>query len=349
VLPITRVTSGALLAVAIAIFVAAASHSAARRSSDVELLVLSTASDRGELDPCGCAKNNKGGLARRATFIDSLRTANGGALLLDGGDYAHPTLTTDDRVNAFILGVMGELNYDAMTLGELELYRGVEYVQSITKSSKTPIVLANVKYSATGKPVGQRFLVREVKGVSYGIIGILGQDFGDGNEKFKELGFTVEDPFQAAQKLVPEVRKQADLVVVLAHLGSSDAQRLPKAVRGIDLVILGHYPGSVAASRVEDAVAVRPGQRGEYVGETKLVVNPENKIVSFTGDAVALSVKTIQEEPRIAAEIKALKEKLPPEASPGKESQESSSPESRDPGGNQQTAEPLPGGAAGGR
>jgi len=319
---VSRTYPWPLFATAVAMFVmfvAADPHAAGRRPGDVHLLVLSTTSDRGELDPCGCATNNKGGLGRRATFVDSLRTANGGVLLLDGGDYAHPTLTRDDRVNSFILRTMGELNYDAMTLGELELYRGPKYVQSIVESSKIPIVLANVKYAASGKSVGQPFLLHEVKGVSCAIIGLLGQDFGDGEGKFSELGFTVDDPFQTAQKLVPEVRKQAELVIVLAHLGSSDALKLPKSVPGIDLIIFGHYPGSVAASQLEGAIAVRPGQRGEYVGETQLVVNPENKIVSFSGKAVALSVKTIKEEPRIAAEIKALKEKLPAEP-PGKES-----------------------------
>jgi 2',3'-cyclic-nucleotide 2'-phosphodiesterase (5'-nucleotidase family) len=240
-------------------------------------------------------------------LIDSLRTARGEVLLLDAGDYAHPDLKHEDRENWFILRTMGEMHYDAMTLGELELYRGTGYVKSIIDSSKVPITLANVHLKGQKKPIAAPYLIHQVKGVTCGIIGLMGQDFGEGKEKFIELGYEVDDPFMTAAKLVPEVRKQADLVIVLAHLGSADAFQLPKAVPGIDVIVFGHYPGTVAPTQVEGALTVRPGQRGQYVGETKMVINPENKVVSYSGEAVALDVKVVGENDKIASELKALK------------------------------------------
>lgn len=231
-------------------------------------------------------------------------------LLVDAGDYAHPTLTHEDRENWFILKAMDQMRYDAMTLGELELYRGTKYVQSILDTTKIPVTLANASITATKAPIGKPFVLTKTGDVTYGIIGLIGQDFGEGKEKLVELGFTVDDPFEVAAKLVPEVRKQADLVVVLAHLGSADAFQLPKSIKGIDVVVFGHYPGTVAATQVEGAVTVRPGQRGQYMGETKIVVSPENKVVSYSGEAVALDVKVIGEEPKIAAELSALKKAL---------------------------------------
>jgi hypothetical protein len=43
------------------------------------------------------------------------------------------------------------------------------------------------------------------------------------------------------------------------------------------------------------------------MGETKIVLSPENKVVSYSGEAVALDVKKIGEEPRIATELAALR------------------------------------------
>jgi len=231
-------------------------------------------------------------------------------LLVDAGDYAHPTLTHEDQENWFILRSMGLMRYDAMTLGELELYRGAKYVQAVLDSTKIPVTLANARFTATKAPIGKPYILTKIGDVTYGIIGLIGQDFGEGKEKLVGLGFTVDDPFEVAAKIVPEVRKQADLVVVLAHLGSADAFQLPKSVKGIDVVVFGHYPGTVAPTQVEGAVTVRPGQRGQYMGETKIVLSPENKVVSYSGEAVALDVKKIGEEPRIAAELKALKKVL---------------------------------------
>jgi len=228
-------------------------------------------------------------------------------LLVDAGDYAHPTQTHEDRENWFVLRTMGEMHYDAMTLGELELLRGPSYVKSIIDSTKVPITLANVRLKGAKQPIAEEFLIRQVKGVTCGIIGLMGQDFGEGKQKFVELGFEVDDPFMTAAKLVPEVRKKADLVIVLAHLGSADAFQLPKAVPGIDVIVFGHYPGTVAPTQVEGALTVRPGQRGQYLGETRMVVNPENKVVSYSGEAVALDVKVVGEDPKISAELRALK------------------------------------------
>lgn len=231
----------------------------------------------------------------------------GELLLVDAGDYVHPTATHEDRENWFILHAMGEMRYDAMTLGEIELLRGKDYVQSILDSTRVPITLANVRFKGAKQSIAEPFLIRQVKGVTCGIIGLMGQDFGDGKQKFVELGYEVDDPFVVAAKLVPEVRKQADLVIVLAHLGSADAFQLPKAVPGIDVVVFGHYPGVVAPTQVEGAITVRPGQRGQYMGETRMVVTPENKIASYAGEAVTLDVKVVGENPKLAAELRALK------------------------------------------
>ena len=51
----------------------------------------------------------------------------------------------------------------------------------------------------------------------------------------------MEDPFAAVERLVPALRPQSDMVVVLAHLKQEDLDRLTKtAGKGIDLVIAGH-------------------------------------------------------------------------------------------------------------
>jgi 2',3'-cyclic-nucleotide 2'-phosphodiesterase (5'-nucleotidase family) len=229
-------------------------------------------------------------------------------LLIDAGDYVHTSATQGDRENWFILRSMGQMGYDAMMLGDLELNRGAEYVKSIIDSATVPITLANVRFAGSQEPIGKRFIVREVKGVVCGIIGLMGTDFGSGKDAFTSLGFEMDDPFDVAAKLVPEVRKQVDMVIVLAHLGSADAFQLPKAVPGIDVVIFGHYPGVVAPTQVEGALTVRSGQRGQYLGDTRIVVNPENKVVSYSGQAVELDVKKISENAAVAAELKVIKE-----------------------------------------
>jgi 2',3'-cyclic-nucleotide 2'-phosphodiesterase (5'-nucleotidase family) len=280
------------------------------KPGDRELLILATTSTRGEVDHCGCHKAQKGGLTRRVAYVDSMRSTQGPFLLVDAGDYCHPTLTEGVEENRYILASMGKMGYDVMTLGDLELSRGADYVAGILTDTKVPVALGNVIFAKDGKRVGEPIVVRKVGDVTYGIIGLVGKDFGEGASKFEDLGFKIEDPFEVATKLVPEAKKLADFVVVLAHLGSADAFQLPKAVPGIDVVVFGHYPGTVAPTMVEGAVTIRAGQRGQYVGETRIVVNPEKRIVSCSGSAVAMDTKTLREDPATLAELRDLMKTL---------------------------------------
>ncbi len=203
---------------------------------------------------------------------------------------------------------MGAMRYDAMTLGELEHYRGPDYVQAILDSTRVPVTVANARFTRSGRPLGRRFVLRKAGGVTYGIIGLLGQDFGDGPDKLGDLGFTIDDPLATAAKLVPEVAKQADFVVILAHLLQSDAMELAKQVPGIDLVVPGHHPGTIPPTQIEGAIVIRSGERGQFVAQTRVVASPEHAILSYSGEVTALTIRDIAERHDLAVALRALTE-----------------------------------------
>jgi 2',3'-cyclic-nucleotide 2'-phosphodiesterase (5'-nucleotidase family) len=154
--------------------------------------------------------------------------------------------------------------------------------------------------------VGEKFILARVGDVTYAIVGLIGPDFGEREAKLSDLGFTVEDPVVVAKRLVPELEAKADVVLVLAHLGAADAAELPKSVPGIDAIILGHYPGTDELKQVEGAVVIRPGQRGQYVAETRITLTSQNKVASFSGTAVAMDKKVIREDPQMLADLRGL-------------------------------------------
>jgi 2',3'-cyclic-nucleotide 2'-phosphodiesterase (5'-nucleotidase family) len=295
-----------LLSLVVALAVAGSDSQAACRSGNVELTILSSTASRGEVKDCGCKTQPKGGLARRVGLVDSLRARSGELLLIDAGDYIHPVHERGDQLNWFILETMGEMGYDAMTLGELELLRGADYVRSILDATRVPITLANARFADTGKPVGELFLIRQRLQVRCAVIGLISEEFSNQESSFNAVGFRVDDPVSVAAKLVPEVGADADLVVVLAHMVVEEATRLAEAVPGIDLIVLGHRPGTGAPIEVGETLLVKPGQRGQYVGETRIVLDPANEIVSYVGESVAVDVALITENSRVAGELEEL-------------------------------------------
>src|SRR6188508_2182905 len=134
---------------------------AERAPQSNRVTLVASAAGRGEIKDCGCPQDPRGGLARRAWYLDSLRTRYGDLVVVDAGDYTHPRVAARGGVNGFLLTALGDLGYDALTLGDLELNRGAEFVQGILDSSRVPVVCANLRFQATAVPVGRPFVVVE--------------------------------------------------------------------------------------------------------------------------------------------------------------------------------------------
>src|SRR5205085_2533483 len=50
----------------------------------------------------------------------------------------------------------------------------------------------------------------------------------------------MEPPIETARRLVPELRKQADLVIAVTHIGVIEDRQLAAEVPGIDIIVGGH-------------------------------------------------------------------------------------------------------------
>jgi hypothetical protein len=308
-------------------------HPSGQRSADLEVLILATASTRGEIEPCGCSKSQKGGMARRAAMIDSLREARvGRVIVVDAGDVSHPDTTRDERYNRYLFRSLGAMSYDVITLGELELYRGAAAVQSILDSTRVPVALANARFAQGSKPLGERFVLRKVGDLTVGVIGLLGQDFGDGRAmtRFRDAGFVVEDPFAAAAAIVPEVRRQADLVVVLSHLTAAASRDLARRVPDIDVLVIGHHlvasppvqlggasqpPGAeldrIAVADSLGPIMVTPGERGQHLAKTRVILGQASRrVLGFGGGVIGLTLADFPERSDLASSLRDLHEKV---------------------------------------
>src|SRR6185312_4966683 len=77
-----------------------------RAAGSGETVILATTSNRGEVEQCGCKSNPKGGLARRAALVDSLRGLDPKLLLLDAGGFVHYDKTHEPRFDGFVIEAM---------------------------------------------------------------------------------------------------------------------------------------------------------------------------------------------------------------------------------------------------
>ncbi len=94
-----------------------------------EITLLTSASLDGELKPCGCKLEPKGGLSRRAWYYAEVRRKHSATLTVEAGDFARaPDEFEGANVSGFMAATLGKLRYDAWTPGERELFYGPEGV-----------------------------------------------------------------------------------------------------------------------------------------------------------------------------------------------------------------------------
>lgn len=192
---------------------------------------------------------NLGGIARRATLVESIRNENPNTLLFDAGDIFQGTPYFNFYGGELEFKLMSKLKYDAATIGNHDFDNGIDGLLAQMPHANFDFVSANYDFTNTVmeglvKPY-RIFLLDDIKIGVYGLgIALEGLVLPRLHKETKYL-----DPFEIAldtERRLKEVEK-CDLVVCLSHLGydygSSDRPsdtKLAELTLHTDLVIGGH-------------------------------------------------------------------------------------------------------------
>ncbi|MDB4010796.1 metallophosphatase [Polaribacter sp.] len=193
---------------------------------------------------------NKGGVARRATLVERIRTENANTLLLDAGDIFQGTPYFNYFGGELEFKLMSMLKYDVATIGNHDFDNSIEGLYKQLPNANFDFVAANYNFKNTVldthvKPY--KIILKD--GVKIGIFGLGIQLEGLVDPKmYKETKYL--DPLEIAQDMsrVLKEDEQCDLIICLSHLGYfykrnptkiSDLN-LAKNTKNIDLIIGGH-------------------------------------------------------------------------------------------------------------
>ncbi|MCY7308930.1 MAG: bifunctional UDP-sugar hydrolase/5'-nucleotidase UshA, partial [Rhodoferax sp.] len=213
-------------------------------------------------------KNNDGeyGLAARKTLVDQLRaevTRSGGySLLLDGGDVntGVPESDLQDAVPDF--RGMNLMGYDAMAVGNHEFDKPLNILRMQRDLAKFPMLSANI-YDR-GQRMFDPYKVFSLGGLRIGVMGLTTEDTFKMVSPDNIKGIEFRSVINEASKVVPELRKKADVVIAATHMGHYENGNrgtqavgdveMARAVNGIDLVVGGHTqnPACMKAENVLD-------------------------------------------------------------------------------------------------
>ncbi|WP_170105413.1 bifunctional metallophosphatase/5'-nucleotidase [Desmospora activa] len=229
--------------------------------------------------------------------------------ILDIGDHmdrsAIETEGTGGMANRHVLETSG---YDMMTLGNNELLTfSKQELNELFQDASFHVLAANVT-DASGEEVDwiQQWILREQEGFCLAFIGVT-IPF---TEFYQLLGWTVEDPYHILARQVSRLRREADAVVVLSHLGYNHDRRLAAEIPGIDVIMGAHTHHLLEQpERVGDTWIAAAGKFGSHVGHLMLDWDQVSRRLSVSGRTIPVvnispdkTVLRLIDEDRVKAE-----------------------------------------------
>lgn len=271
--------SAALLSLAVA-----ACATVPRAEREVDLVVAATTDVHGWIrgwDYYRAAPDSTRGLARLATVLDSVRSANDGrVVLVDAGDMLQgtPLAFVAARIDSAsphpVIAAMNVMRYDAVAVGNHEFNYGLGALERASAAAEFPFLAANA-YRGDGSRAFPAFRIVERAGLRVAIIGATTPGSMVWDAANLEGNLTLRDIVPEVRTAVGEARARgADVVVVTMHSGLDEratydtvatglpsenvAARLAREVQGIDCIVYGHTHKEMPDTVIGSTLLMQP-------------------------------------------------------------------------------------------
>lgn len=235
-----------------------------------KLAIVITGREDGYLEPCGCAglDRMKGGLSRRHTMIRDLREKRGWPVIaVDVGGNSKGFGRQAQLKYHATADAMKIMGYDAIALGTSELQLPADALYADvggTKQQPSPFVSANVGLFGLDPNITPQKHILERGGFKVGVTSVLGPTY---QRLINNPEIVMTGAEQALAKMVPELKKECNLLILLAHATMQESMDLSNKFPEFDIVVTAGGPGGEppkAINRVPQsrAVLVEVGDKG---------------------------------------------------------------------------------------
>ncbi|MDT2834010.1 bifunctional UDP-sugar hydrolase/5'-nucleotidase [Vagococcus carniphilus] len=202
-------------------------------------------------------------------------------LLVDLGDFMDRYHPLTDATNGLAnVEIMNQLPYDYVTIGNNEGITNSKFqLNRLYDDGNFQVVLSNLldKETMAIPSWAKPYQITQTKqGTKIAVIGLTAPI----ELSYHSFGWEILDSVTALNEWLPEIKKEADVIVLLSHLGLPDDKFLAKTYPEIDVIVESHTHHLFSEGKVcNDVLLSAAGRFGLYVGEVELIIE-NNHVVS---------------------------------------------------------------------
>lgn len=252
-------------------------------------------------------------------MVNSIRSDEARALLLDCGGF-FPTRGLSQQSKGMIADLgfqaMNRMGYAAMNLGTIDFSLGIDFLNKVTSAITFPLVTSNLVYKESGLPFGKKYVIESAGDVKVGILGVMPADaFENLPAVLTRATLEIIPPEKALEDLIPEIKKKADIVILLSQCGLEATTLLVDNHDDIDLAIIGGVKkGELAEKKIpcgkgpegeeplstyKKALVMLVGWRGQSLGSVRLTIDSAGQVIQRQGKMIPVNDSVAADE-RIA-------------------------------------------------
>lgn len=263
-----------------------------------QLTIFVAGDTHGWITPCGCAANQSGGLARRATLVHQAKQ-QGECLLLDAGGSALGTSDYQRTRFEFLLQGLKQMGLAAHNIGKSETEFAPEVLESIGQAKGITWLSANLT-DEHGKTVGESVMELSYLGRKLVVTGVIDA------EQVENSQWQVADPVRGILKAFEG--RQADAKVVLAYMDEGRLRSLAEALPEVDYVIGGPTGQALSPIKAGNVTVMSGTNKGKFLAQVTL--SRGDKGFEKGAKQIAEVSSTLAENPTQLGNLKAYYQRL---------------------------------------
>jgi len=211
-----------------------------------------------------------GGVAHLATVLKRERAAASASLTLHAGD-----LVQGSPVSTLFHGlpdyeIANSLGIDVNCLGNHEFDYGWRRIRDFMQIARFSTVSANVVNASGHRLVDPAYVIRNTGGMRVAVIGAVLENILDSTTLDRLGPYHAAPTVEVLRPIVAEAKQNADMVIVLAHLGKSEAESILRALPDVSVVVIGHEHMPSKPLEVDGRLVVHAEGYGRELGPLTL-------------------------------------------------------------------------------